>query len=177
MEQAPRQSQRVVRKAHFKKLSFAYGFRPIYCFSRVFGLMPFSITHVSNVDIQEPRVSDLDWLWFMISTLTYSSLAFLNYQSMKLLYDPSVNLSVLVLGDKLLLVTVLICGVLIMVINMCNRFKLVNILNNFTAFDNEVGSNLVQRAFPPHIKYQIVQYRCGVSEFVLIIRGIIETLG
>lgn len=49
------------------KNNFAYTIRPICYISRIVGLFPFTIIHDLNGDVQEARVTLLDFLWFKIS--------------------------------------------------------------------------------------------------------------
>lgn len=53
------------RKANTIKIDFAYSFRPIYYFSRVYGLMPFTITYNARGSINGLEVRLFDLLWFM----------------------------------------------------------------------------------------------------------------
>lgn len=56
----------VNRRASWQKDSFAYCFRPVYIVSRIFGLMPFSITFGSNGEIRKSNVSKFDVFWFVV---------------------------------------------------------------------------------------------------------------
>lgn len=141
MEQLPgyNKIKSIVKSHQSKNITFFDGYRPIHYFSRVFGLMPFSIVYDSDGKAQRPKIYKRDFLWLMILIFVYSTILYINSQNIKLVDDPNLNSSILVLGDKLLNVLILICGILFMGINMCNRFKLVNILNNFATFDEEVN--------------------------------------
>lgn len=52
------------RQASWSNDTFAHCFRPIYIFSRAFGLMPFSIICQSNGGVRESKVTKFDALWF-----------------------------------------------------------------------------------------------------------------
>lgn len=124
-------------KVQSQELNFAFSFRPIYYFSRVFGLMPFSIVYDSNGDPQVPRVGIFDLLWFVISICIYLPFVYYCYKQLAISNDQSVPILFL-LGAYILQMLDLIYGVLIIGIDMYNRFKLVGILKKITAFDKEV---------------------------------------
>lgn len=117
--------------------SFAYSFRPIHYFSRAFGLLPFSVALDSNGNIQKARVSLFDALWFVISISLYLIMAFICYQNIKLPQDQNVSY-ILATGDAMFLIAGLIYGAIIITIDMFNRFRIIDILRMFTAFDSEV---------------------------------------
>lgn len=130
------------KKYDAKPTNFAHVFRPIYYFARLCGQMPFSIVHGTHGGIREIRIRTIDALWFFISICIYSTLtccvcvylvrAFSNYR-----IDPS--LYVLASGVNLLRLINFLCGILILIMDMCNRHKLVNILKKFTTFDREAS--------------------------------------
>lgn len=126
------------KKVRLRKDNFAYSFRPIYFFSRAFGLMPFSITYDANGEIQEPRISRLDGLGFVIGICIQLISTYSHIRNMKTSKDPNNASSFLMLCDYLLYVAVMAYGILLRGMNMYNRFKLVNILKEFTMFDKEV---------------------------------------
>lgn len=119
------------------KINFAYAFRPIYYFSRIFGLFPFTIIYDWNGDIQEARVKLLDIVWFLISFVTYFAMAFYCYMTVDFPknYDA---LRFLILGDYVLLIAGLLFGVVLVLIDMFNRHILVDIMKKLTKFDREL---------------------------------------
>lgn len=127
------------RATRSKKLNFAHSFRPIYYVSRFYGLMPFSIVYNSKGKANEPWTGAIDILWFIISICAYISLAFLSYQNMGVPKVPNVPI-VLVFADDMILVVGLVYGAVIMAMDMCNRYKLVDILRMFQTIDKEVSS-------------------------------------
>lgn len=127
----------VLNEVRSNNINFAYSFRPIYFFSRAFGLLPFSLIFDSNGDIQKARVSIFDGLWFKVSVSLYLLMAFICYQNIELLQDQNQS-PILVIGDALFLIFGLIYDAVSIVFDMLNRNKLVDILKMLTAFDNEV---------------------------------------
>lgn len=128
----------VNEKSVKSELNFAYSFRPIYYFSRVFGLMPFSVKYDSNGQPQMPRVGILDSLWFVTTICVYLSMAYISYQQMTLPQDPNAP-KVLVFSEYLLQILGLVYGALIIGMDLCNRFKLVDVLKQLTTFDKEAS--------------------------------------
>ena len=121
-----------------KKINLAYSLKPIYYFSRVFGSLPFSIVFDSNGGIQTARVKLFDILWFLISiglnlyfTIQYATFAG-NENMVKL--SP-----ILVHSAKLIIPLRKLCNCLIIGFDMCNRFKLIEILKNINNFDEKVS--------------------------------------
>lgn len=115
---------------------FAYSFRPIYYFTRIFGLMPFSLVRDKNTKAQRPRVSILDGFWFIISICIYlwgAYVSTVHIMQFGAIIVSKANFVVRIFG--------LIFGAFLIVVNMLNRFKLVNIFNDFAIFDKEVGRN------------------------------------
>lgn len=115
-----------------------FSLRPIYIFSRIFGLMPFSIIRNSNYEIQGVQVGKFDLLWFIISISLYSFMAIICFQTTHYVKSP-INSVVIVTGDRILL-TICLCNCVIKVVmDMCNRFRLIDIMKKFAFFDNEVS--------------------------------------
>lgn len=130
------------KKVQLKKTMFA-GFRPIFCFSRIIGLMPFSIVCDSNGEVQSCKVKRVDCVWFTISFCTHLTLAFLNYRLMDLSaeHHPQIaNLFLCALNSILTMLSFICCSVFY-VMNMCNRHKFFGILQNLGQFDKEVRVN------------------------------------
>lgn len=120
------------------KRNFAYSFRPIYYFSRVFGLMPFLVKYDSKGQPEMPRVGILDSLWFVTTICVYLSMAYISYQQMSLPQDPNAP-TVLVFSEYLLQILGLVYGALIIAMDLCNRFKFVDILKQLMIFDTEAS--------------------------------------
>ena len=122
-----------------KNLNFSYSLRPIYYFSRTFGLFPFTIVYDTNGDVQSARVTVFDFLWFIITVCMYLLLAWLSYGN-KLPVGANES-PLLILGDLVLLIIGLIFGSAMIVFDMYNRSRLINIIKKFTKFDMEVNVN------------------------------------
>lgn len=128
----------VKTKSQSKNESFTNTLRPFYIISRMFGLLPFSIKFDANGEIQDARVSAFDLLWFAISICVYLFMAVaFNLQMMEIPPDYKVSF-ILYFGDMLLSLSGLIFGPIEIIMDMCNRFKLVSIIRKLTAFDKEV---------------------------------------
>lgn len=124
-----------------RKFNFAYTFRPIYYFSRVFGLMPFKITHYPNGTIHGFEISTLDIVWFIISIGFNLMLVYFvvdNSQHVENLKNMSI---ILVGGDFILQVFSMIFDIILIVIDMCVSTRLVWILKKINAFDEEVSEH------------------------------------
>lgn len=128
------------RQAAWQKYTFAYCFRPIYIVSRVFGLMPFSITFQLNGNVREPNVSKFDILWFAI-WLCHNLLGiFVTFRMANV--DPSnpQEFSLIsVLGDSGILLLTLIVTSIAMGLNLRNRHKLVDIIKRISNLDKEAS--------------------------------------
>lgn len=123
--------------AKVKNFDFAYCFRPVYYFSRIFGFMPFTIVYNSNGAIQGPKIRVFDILWFILSIFLYILSTFMPFRHINYPINTSF---VLIVGDFLLLKLSLIFSILNVVMDMCNRFKLVDILKNVNSFDEKVSN-------------------------------------
>lgn len=130
-----------------KKRNFAYAFLPIYYFSRIFGLMPFTIIYNSRGEIQAPQVRRFDAFWFGISISIYVLAAFTNFQTsvqtMQLPEKMKIISFALYFGHYMLLIEGLLVGAIAIGLDMYTRHKLVAILKAFIAFDNEVSETTV----------------------------------
>lgn len=130
-----------IEEIHEKIVHFTRVFRPIYIFAHIFGFMPFSIRHSdSQCDQFVPHVSKFDTLWLAISMCFYSAMILNTFCGKNgLRHESNAQLNAIVLGNHLLRLMILFFGIFALIMDMCNRFKLVNILNDFTAFDQEVS--------------------------------------
>lgn len=121
------------------KLNFFYSFRPIYYFSRIFGFMPFTIVCDSTGTAREPAIRSLDIFWFIVSIFSYLLSAFVSFEFALFPQNPDYNESVILLGaDYVIVISGLVFGAFIIVMDIFNRFKLVGILNDMKTFDEEV---------------------------------------
>lgn len=126
------------------EINFLFSLRPMYYFSRIFGLTPFSIIRNSNDEIQAIHVSKFDLLWFITSMGLYSLMAVICFQTTH--SEGSPNLShVLIIGDRLLLTVCLVSSVIKVIMDMCNRFRLFDILKKLAFFDKEVSKYIIRK--------------------------------
>lgn len=127
------QSKNVAKLCNSKEYDFAHSFRPVYYFSRVFGYMPYSVIFDSKVGIHRPSVRYFDILWFIIAILLYFSTGIGSFA----LNISHSTLTVLSVGDQSEIAHIFL-GVLLIVMDMCNRFKFVEIWNKFNKIDDMV---------------------------------------
>lgn len=159
-----------------KNLNFADSFRPIYYFSRVFGLMPYSIIYDSNGDVQEPKVRTLDVLWFVISMCIYILMAVILYQEMNI-SNLNTSVYILLLGEFVLLMLTLIFGAQVIGMDMCNRFRIIDILKKINTFDKEARHFSRKVLLFDRLILDICSYRWNAWEFVSIMGKIINVPG
>lgn len=126
------------KQAQSKKTMFA-GFRPIFCFSRAFGLVPFSIVCNAYGEVQSCKIRKIDCLWFAISICVFISLAILNFIQITTINYHQTAHFVLNVGNFLISTLCSIFYVLFYVINMRNRHHFVGVLQNLEIFDKEVS--------------------------------------
>lgn len=88
-------------KVQVEKICFSYGFRPIYYFSRVIGLMPYSMVYNLNGEIQDHRIYIRDGLWLVTSISLYISVILHVFRDMKLPQDPNSTLYIFILGNNI----------------------------------------------------------------------------
>lgn len=121
-----------------KTYDFTHCFRPFYYFSRVLDFMPFSVIFDSKAAIYRPAVRALDVLWFMIAIAVYLSTAIGFY--VRLLNISNSAAKILSNADQFIAISSIFFGALIIVMDMCTRFKYTNILNEFNRIDEIVCS-------------------------------------
>lgn len=129
------------KEARLKKSMFA-GFRPIFCFSRIIGLMPFSIVCNSDGELQACRVKVVDCVWFLLSICVYLLLAIFNLLYLNVRHQYKIALVTLFVGNSILTILNFISCVICYIINMCNRRKFLDILKMFENFDAEVSQEI-----------------------------------
>ena len=120
-----------------ENLNFCFTVKPIQFYSHIFGLVPFHIVRGGNGDRREPRVGLFDFLWFVISICIYLWLGVAYVQTLEMPQNPSRIM--LVLGDAILISAGVCFGSIIVLMDMINRFRIVEILNKFTLFDKKVS--------------------------------------
>lgn len=118
--------------------------RPLYFFSRLVGLMPFTLVRCSNRNILIAKVTVRDLIWFFISIAWYCVLAAFASNNLRLPQSssekpPGSESLTINVGDHLLLIVGLLIGSLSIIMDMFNRNKLANIAQKYDIFDNEVS--------------------------------------
>lgn len=128
----------VVKKAFSKQLDFWDTFKPVYYFSRAFGLLPFSIGRDSNGIIYKPKVNTFDGIWFLFTIVAFLSAAVLSQHYMKF-QDLTTQIYISIVLKNIQITLSSIFGILLIGMDMYNRFKIFEILKRFITFDNEVS--------------------------------------
>lgn len=122
-------------------VNFVHVFRPIYYFARFFGQMPFSIVQIASDEFHQPRIRKWDFIWFTISICMYTVLTVFNSWYIfraSLLFRVNKILYLLAWTISTLRFVNFLCALVMLIMDVCNRHRLVNILNKFTAFDRKV---------------------------------------
>lgn len=135
--------ERIDIEVQSKKLHFVNVIQPIYYFSRVSGLMPFSINYDSNGNIQEPKVNKRDVLWFVTSICLYSAMVFIAGRNVNLPQSSDLSFGIMVSGIHAIKIVGLILTLIFIILEMCNRSNIMRILKSFTSFDNEVNKHIL----------------------------------
>lgn len=125
------------KKLFSKKTNFLHVVRTILIFSRIFGLLPFSIILDSNGKVRRARVNIFDFLWFLISICIYLLIAYCYYQN-TIPPKPHSKSYILIGLSYVRLITGLIFGAAIIVVDMLNRSKLISMFKKIMFFDIEV---------------------------------------
>lgn len=120
------------------KFNFAYSFRPVYYFSRVFGFSPFTIIYDSNGKIQKAKIRMFDIIWFIlsISGQILSPVFYIQNETSFSIYH--ISLEILIRSDSIVITMRTIFTILAIVMDMCHRHKLVEILKRIENFDDDV---------------------------------------
>lgn len=133
-----------IRQATVQRFNFSHSFRPTYIVSRIFGLMPFSIVYYPNGDVDRPRVSIFDGLWFAVSLCLYTCGIYVA-SAYQIYSQPTSKMSVvLIIGFSVCSLLGLLLGYISIFSDMVNRFKLIDIVRNFTIFDQEASQIINQ---------------------------------
>lgn len=128
-----------IKNVNSMRIDFVHSFRPIYYFSRVFGLMPYTITYSSHGSIIGCEVKMFNALWFIASLTINLTLALMISKDTLYLRNPQIASNILSGGDYFLEIYGTIFNVVLIVMDMCMRSKFVNILQKINVFDEEVG--------------------------------------
>ena len=126
------------KTAESNKFRCSYSIRPIYYFSRAFGLFPFTVVTDTNGDVQGARVTLFDFLWFLISICLYLLMASYCFINIHRPQNPGESY-ILMLGDYALLIIGLIYGAVIIALDMYNHRTFIELMKNLMSFDDEVS--------------------------------------
>lgn len=138
VQPSPNNRNNETNKSEDQKKSFNFmdTFKPVYFVSRLLGLEPFSIIYDSNGDAQRPKITIFDGIWFVFSMGVYVMMAY-SAEGIECRKE-SVERFTYILAYIFTIVG-LTCSILTIAIDMCNRFKFVEILRKISIFDKEVS--------------------------------------
>lgn len=114
-------------------------FRPVYIVSRILGQMPFSIVYNVNGEIHRPIIKKLDIVWIIIPIGIY---IYDMYRACASEYFDLLNKGsseVMFVGFIFISVIVHFLGFLTIILDICYRFKLVDIFKKMTNFDKKAS--------------------------------------
>lgn len=160
-----------------KNLNFCYNVRPIHSYSRIFGMTPFSIIPGLSGEPYEARVKIFDFVWFIVSTCAYVILGIGYLQTLGVQLNPNESY-ILVYMDTLLISFGVLFGAIIIVLDMLNRFRIIEILEKFMLFDKRVRKTILERYHLTTVKFYSIDpiIRSRLQNWVcsLTIRKVIE---
>lgn len=118
--------------------NIAICFRPIYYFARICGQMPFTITYHANAAIYTAKFHARDFIWSTVSLCIQISLIRLAVDLMTSPQHPKIISSTLYFCNLTVWFITLLFAISMMVLDAHNRSKIVDLLQKFTDFDQEV---------------------------------------
>lgn len=118
--------------------NFAYEFRPIHCFARICGQMPFTITYHTKDAIVGVKIEKRDFACIAIAICIQISFICFAVDMLKSTSDPNAHTYNLFFGNLIVWFVILLLGICVMILDACNRYKFVRILNKFIVFDEGV---------------------------------------
>lgn len=122
-------------------LNFYHVVQPIYYASRIFGFLPFSFKFNAKSEVSGCKVKIVDYIWFLFSLCNYISWAYLCWFSLSV---PNIEHSyVLFVGNHVVVVFGLVCGVFDAIFDIFNRNRLTDIIMKINTFDKEVNPILI----------------------------------
>lgn len=123
-----------LKESGIKITNFGSVFRPLHYLSRISGIAPFSIVTNSNGDVQKPKIHIHDGLLFLTMICIYGLFSIHSYNRFNL----SGKSYLLYLCAYLFETFTFAYGILMVIMNVCNRFKLIEMLKTYIRFDKEV---------------------------------------
>lgn len=127
----------VAKIVQLRKFNFEYAIRPVYYFSRLAGLWPFSIIHDSNGKIRRARIDVFDILCPILVICLNVLFSLDAYKSSKLgLKKHAIRIRIIVF--TVFQISSLLFTAIGIALDVINRNRLVDILAKFDTFDNEV---------------------------------------
>lgn len=121
-----------------RAFDFVYCIRPVYYFSRICGFMPYTVIHDLNCKIQRPKIRVYDLIWFILSI-------FCQILSLVFYFETRVILSsfaILTESDAIIIAMRTIFNIFAITMDMCHRYKFIEILKKINNFDEDVRHHL-----------------------------------
>lgn len=127
----------VLKKRQKKIVNFGSVFRPLYHLSRVWGLAPFSIATDSKEEIKIAKIHLYDVVRFLTAMIIYG---LFTYDAMKEfeVFRKKSNQKAWIACARLVNILGFSYGILVIIMNVCNRHNLSNFVNMYIRFDKEV---------------------------------------
>lgn len=120
-------------------INFYHLIQPVYYASRIFGFTPFSLKFNTKSEVSGCKVKVRDFVWFLVSLFIYISMAYLTWCTLNV---PNMEYSyILFIGNHAVVIFGMICGVIDVIFDMCNRNRLTDIIIKMNTFDKEVNCN------------------------------------
>lgn len=121
-----------------KKLTyFSDSVKLAYKYGRLYGLFPFTINYTPNGEVESNSIHVLDMFLFALLLIVCSTLALLGYSALTPTKD--VRTTILLLGSRIILISVVFFSAISSIMDFFNRHRLINIVKHVQEFDNEVG--------------------------------------
>lgn len=119
--------------------NFAYCFRPVYYFSRIFGFMSYTIIYDVHGTVQGSKIRVFDILWFIFSIFSQIIPAAFYFQTKRI---STVHPAILIQSVGVVTVTRMVFDISSIVMDLCNRNKLIKIVKKFNIFDENVRARI-----------------------------------
>lgn len=152
------------RKFAEEPKDFMNTFKPLYYFLRALGLMPFSIERTANGSIWRPKVKVLDILWLLSVIFIHTSTTIIYFKCPNnKLSSKSHNTYKGFIARNLHLAVGLTSCVLFILMDLYNRYDLVDLLKKFSIFDKEVTDFTILQSHAFMTLENVVVYILGIS--------------
>lgn len=122
----------------FQSKSVYHSFRPLFIYSRCFGLIPFAIQTNLFGEVQRVKSSFLNLAWPCIAILLYLSIGIFDILTPNNPRNDLRTTYILVLGDQIIFVSKAVMSISSVLMDLVNRKRILRNIQRFEAFDKEV---------------------------------------